>query len=455
MIKDRANVLDNETEETELSEEDVIIQEYVDVLNGGEYLGDYFSGEEGIKRGVICFKYLCEVELNIRLDMIPKEFLSKNGEELLKNYKLDTLFPGTFRTVFDLIATAYPDAMGPAYYLDGVDLQNGWKVIRRYVAPSKNHTGGYFSVGYHAEGPDGVQGFLKAIDYNWAFRSLDPSREIQKASSAYNFERDVLEICKEARMNRIVKSITYGTYKKRGSIIPVDYMIFEMAAGDVRDYIEYTGNFNYGWALRCLHHVSVGLTQLHTNGVAHQDLKPSNVLVFDGKESKIGDLGRSVRRGVTAPHESLPFAGDGNYTPPELLYGEKSTDWSQHRIGCDAYMLGSLTVFIFSQANLNALLKSVMNPEHWYDRWGGSYSHVLPYIRDAYNIVMSKFEESLPQVLRVELSSLVRELCEPDPVRRATPKGTPRTGTFYSLRPYVSKFNAMARKIELGIWRIN
>ena len=41
-----------------------------------------------------------------------------------------------------------------------------------------------------------------------------------------------------------------------------------------------------------LHHVSLGLSQLHRAEIAHQDLNPSNVLVFEsGKSSKICDLG--------------------------------------------------------------------------------------------------------------------------------------------------------------------
>lgn len=446
-----------EPENLESSEDETILKTYNKVINNEEKFPDnYFSeGDIGIKRAVLCFKYLCEVLLEVSFEMIPKVFLGSDSEDILSESKLDILFPHIFRTVFDLVATAYPDTMGPAYFMEGVELANGWKVLKRYVAASKKHSGGYFSVGYLAQASNGNNGFLKAIDYNWAFKSNDPSRDLQIATSAYNFERDVLEICKEARMNRIVKSITYGTYRKRGSIIPVDYMIFERADGDVRDYIEYTDNFNYGWALRCLHNVSVGLSQLHTNGLAHQDLKPSNVLVFEGNESKIGDLGRAVRRGVPSPHERLIIAGDSTYAPPELLYSEVDPDWSKYRIGCDAYMLGSLTMFIFSQINMTAALKSIMNPDHWRDRWGGSFRDVLPYVREAFNVIMKRFEEALPEVLRESLTTIVRELCEPDPVRRATQKGIPRTGTYYTLRPYVSKFNEMARKVELGIWRIN
>ncbi len=437
--------------------EEEIIKVYIDVLkNNSGFPEDFFNNSnEGLERAGICFKYLCEVVMEIPEDLIPKEFLSINGVDILTTFKLNVLVPDVFRTIFDLLYTVYPDLLGPAYFMENVDLKDGWKVKERYVAPSRHHSGGYFSVGYLAEAANGSKGFLKAIDYNWAFKSSDPSRELQRATSAYNFERDVLEICKSARLNRVVKSITYGSYRLRGNVIPVDYLIFELADGDVRDYLDYSDKLNYNWAVRCLHHVSVGLNQLHSNGLAHQDLKPSNVLIFGGRDSKIGDLGRSVRRGVTSPHETYTIAGDQNYAPPELLYEEVSSDWSKYRIGCDAYMLGSLTMFIFSQIHMTAALKGHMNPEHWHDKWGGSFIEVLPYIREAFNIIMSKFEAALPTVLRSSIGPIVRELCEPDPVRRATLKGEPRTGSYYSLQRYVSKFNEIATKLDLGIWRID
>src|SRR5205823_2049082 len=66
-----------------------------------------------------------------------------------------------------------------------------------------------------------------------------------------------------------------------------------------------------------LHHIATGLYQLHSAEVAHQDLKPSNILVFEGSTSKIADLGCASVKGVASPRDSAAFAGDRTYAPTD------------------------------------------------------------------------------------------------------------------------------------------
>ena len=67
--------------------------------------------------------------------------------------------------------------------------------------------------------------------------------------------------------------------------------------------------------------MAVGLKQLHGIKISHQDLKPSNVLLYnEGFVSKIGDLGRSLCADIDAPHDNgINFPGDFTYAPPEYL----------------------------------------------------------------------------------------------------------------------------------------
>src|ERR687892_267014 len=60
--------------------------------------------------------------------------------------------------------------------------------------------------------------------------------------------------------------------------------------------------------------------------------KPSNVLLFDGDESKLGDLGRAAAQGYEPPHEDSYIAGDQTYAPPELLYHHMDPEWSRRRL---------------------------------------------------------------------------------------------------------------------------
>src|SRR5204862_166519 len=94
----------------------------------------------------------------------------------------------------------------------------------------------------------------------------------------------------------------------------VEYLIFEKADADIRAHLDAHADLDIAFALRALHHVAIGLKQLHSVNVAHQDVKPSNVLIFPGNESKVGDLGRAWAGGMRAPHDDAkPCAGDRNY----------------------------------------------------------------------------------------------------------------------------------------------
>ena len=89
--------------------------------------------------------------------------------------------------------------------------------------------------------------------------------------------------------------------------------------------------------------------------IAHQDLRPSNVLIFqrpNKEECRIGDLGRASRRGYPAIHDECDFAGARTYSPPELLYGYKETEFIPLRIGCDIYMFGNMVAFLLTGINI-------------------------------------------------------------------------------------------------------
>jgi serine/threonine protein kinase len=61
--------------------------------------------------------------------------------------------------------------------------------------------------------------------------------------------------------------------------------------------------------------MATGLHELHSQRIAHQDLKPSNVLVFSQREAKNADLGRATLRGQVGPFDEFPVAGDLSYAP--------------------------------------------------------------------------------------------------------------------------------------------
>jgi serine/threonine protein kinase len=275
-------------------------------------------------------------------------------------------------------------------------------------------------------------------------------------TAAYLFEANLLRMCGDRRMTRVVRAVDQGVTLVPNCAIPtVEFLIFELADGDIRTQMAVGRHFDIAWALRTAHHVTAGLFQLHRNQVAHQDLKPSNVLTFqNASSSKIADLGRASVKGQSPGHEELQIPGDRGYAPPELLYGDVSTDWHARRQASDLYHLGSLIVFLFAGASMTPLLVAELPADKHWTRWGEPYSEVLPYIRHAFGEVMMNVAEEFPLDLKGDLSRIVRELCEPDPARRGHPKNHAARGNPYSVERYVAELNVLATRAESMLRRI-
>lgn len=343
--------------------------------------------------------------------------------------------------------------LAPAHKLVGVGLDDGWTVTER-VEPGPGATGGNFSCSYKIVRGDGTVGFLKALDFSRALGAPDPALALQELTEAYNFERDLLAQCRGRGMDRVVRAMGDGKVKVDDSPLGVvQYLIFEGAECDLRVQLNLMGAVETAWKLRSLHHIATGLYQLHGSDIAHQDLKPSNVLVFAGKTSKVADLGCASQKGATGPRDQKKLAGDPGYAPPELLYGYNDPDWALRRLGCDAYLLGSMVVFFFTGLSASALLFQHMAEGHTWNRWSGTYFEVLPYVRVAFGEVLDVFESGVAdRVLARELRQIVGYLCEPDPNLRGHPMNRKGLSSPLSLERFVSKFDLLASRAEVAVF---
>ena len=352
-------------------------------------------------------------------------------------------------------------ANNPAHMLAGMTLAGGWKVIR----PVERHplaTGAHFSQGYIVEKDDGTEGFLKALDYSLALGAPNRAETLKNLTSAYLFERDLCAKCRSHRLTRVVAAIDDGEVLVDPDHIlgEVDYLIFEKADGDVRTVMASWESFDTAWVLRALHHVSIGLRQLHGQTVAHQDVKPSNVVVFHGNSSKITDLGRAAEKGNPQPYDDYDIAGDPSYAPPELLYRYIDPDWNTRRLGCDLYLLGSLATFFFAEMSMTGLILANLPPKLHWDTWPGTYAEVLPYLESGFAKSLRSLSGDIPELVRPELTSAVRSLCSPDYKERGHPSErilpvadepsalADAKGNQYSLQRFVSLFDLLASRAE-------
>ncbi len=342
----------------------------------------------------------------------------------------------------------------PAQQLAGRDLPNGWKVGKLIERP-ETATGGHFSTSYIVRSETGEEAFLKAMDYTKALESPDPARALQLMTAAYNFERDILEKCKSKHLSRIVRVLDYGTLpsQKGNPSSVVQYLIFELAKHDIRSFVGWERNFDTAWSLRTMHQATAALQQLHSLEIAHQDLKPSNVLIFEDDQSKLADLGRAFDRHSRSPHDESACAGDLTYAPPELLYSHVPADWRVRRLGCDLYLLGSLVVFFCTGVSLTHLLLMRLDEEHRPTKWGGTYKEVLPYLQHRLMQIIRELRGMIRIDFADEIADIVKQLCNPDPTLRGHPKNNKFNRNQYSLERYVSIFNLLAKKAEWSLTR--
>lgn len=324
----------------------------------------------------------------------------------------------------------------PKSQLLGKTLASGWTLIER-LEPSKGSSGGNFGVGYKATKGNEIA-FVKAIDFVEALNAADPLLELTKLSTIANFEKDVLAFCAEHGMSKVLRYIGHEYISSDGSNNPltrVSCLIMEAGTEDLRRRLNTTGAASCAWNLQVLRDVALAIAQLHKGGIAHQDIKPSNVIEVadsgNGESTmKVGDLGRVVRRKQAGPFDGLAWPGDPRYAPPERWYNYVPADWSDARDASDAYMLGSLMVYLFTGATLQSLVYNKIPPAFLPGTWSGSFDQdLMPVLVDVHSRVLN--EHLLPRLepsLADAIFAIARSLTNPDPLKRGDVNARKQTG---------------------------
>ncbi len=217
-----------------------------------------------------------------------------------------------------------------------------WKVIEKRKKAEGDNSG-FWSTCYTVQDNEGQLAFLKSFNYVYAFGKLAASADVLKLMTEnFTYERDLLHFCAEHKMRRVVTAIDSGEYREPNEILPVPYLVFEIAQGSLKTH-EALSNPNLAWKLKAFHGVLVGLSQLHKQKIVHQDIKPSNILIFGKSFSKISDLGSATQLNNESKYWTDPeHCGDLRYAPIELLYGYISPNWNTRRLGADLFMAGGI-----------------------------------------------------------------------------------------------------------------
>jgi serine/threonine protein kinase len=330
----------------------------------------------------------------------------------------------------------------------GSTVGSGW-VVTRHLAREPHATGGNFSEGYLAE-RSAQKGFVKVFDVMRAAGGPDPLRQIEAATKAFNFERDLLAKCKAKNLSHVVVPIEDGVIDRPGGL-PLHYIVFEAADGDVRRVLRGQQQLDAAWLLRCIHGICVGISQLHTIEIAHQDLKPSNVLVRAG-ETKIADLGRACDRNAPAAHDGEVWAGDPQYAPIELHYRYLPQDWLARRVACDVFNIGSMITYMINGANMTLLMLANISSAFRPTAWRGTYPDVAVHLRHALEDTLLKLNCWLHGEDGKEVVGMIRSFCDPMPETRLQLVAGDRNGPL--LEWHVSRLDLLSRKAAAGLLRL-
>ena len=341
----------------------------------------------------------------------------------------------------------------PAYQLVGQELPKGWRVTERAIVPA-GFSEGQNSVGYFVRSQNDEEAFLKAFDYYDALLRTNAD-DLYEISRSYRYERDLLLLCNSVGLNHVVRIIEHdGILLVEGDPASlVQYLIFERAQDDIRSFAGHRDN-RISWTLNMIHQITVATQQLHSIGVAHQDIKPGNTLIFNNEIAKLGDLGRSTQHGNPAPYDHLVIAGDPDYAPPELLYckgDELPRGWDTRRLGCDFYMLGSVIHYMCAGVSMTHRLHEKLAPQLWPIYWTGTYNEVFPFVQNSFSQCIDELEETTHDAVASDIANLVKQLCNPRPEER----GLPLNQGFnqFSMRKFVSNFNLIYKRNQLAAWR--
>lgn len=339
-------------------------------------------------------------------------------------------------------------------------LKTGWFVKQKPERDS-NQSGSNFSVGYIVE-KEGQTCFMKAFDFA-GFLAVaipkDGEDEINvvdvmnEMTNAFIYERDLSKHCKNKHVTKVSFVKESGQESVSGYSLPfVPYLIFDLAEGDIRKTLDFSIDLDYAWLFNSLHDVGVGLMQLHKIEVAHQDLKPSNVLVFQ-TESKLGDLGRSICKDLDGPYSKRIYTGDFTYAPPEIWYRFYERDWTKRVFATDCYMLGSLVVFYFSGISMSALLRKHMPNNFGWENWSGTtHTELFHYLENSFAHALNEFEKNISkEEFKKELRQLVQYLCNPFPEKRGHPKNINSRGNNYSMERFVTMLDVLKKRAEFRV----
>lgn len=132
---------------------------------------------------------------------------------------------------------------------------------------------------------------------------------------------------------------------KKGSLLQTKelYLVMELVDGVSLDKAPPK---NFEQAVDIFRQVADGMHHMHKKGFVHADMKPNNIVVADGGQAKIIDLGQGCKIGTVKPR----IQGTPDYIAPEQVHRRPITPKT------DVYNLGATMYWVFTRQHIPTAL---------------------------------------------------------------------------------------------------
>lgn len=132
-----------------------------------------------------------------------------------------------------------------------------------------------------------------------------------------------MKICRHLRGHenivRVVDVIPPTTCNERINEV---YMVFEWMAGDLSKFIR-SGAIQDTHVMGFTYQIIAALKYIHSAGIMHRDMKPSNILVNPAGDIKLADFGLAIGAAGKS-HQLINYVVTRWYRAPELLLDQKN-----------------------------------------------------------------------------------------------------------------------------------
>jgi len=139
---------------------------------------------------------------------------------------------------------------------------------------------------------------------------------------------------------------------------------------------------------KILRHTLAGLEYIHSNNMAHLDMKPGNILLTSAEDGdyKIGDLGHVTN---TSHNNLCPEEGDCRYMAPEFLLMDMDTSQLEK---ADIFSLG---LTLYEVASLKSLPKNSLEDAEYTQIKAGQLPYLASYSPEMNSILASMVRYNL------------------------------------------------------------